>query len=84
MDEQGLKLKYPCQWIYKIIGLDEDHMRSIVSEIIKERACTTIHSRSSRTGKYHCLNLQLQVESDDDRTGIYEALRRHPAIKMVL
>mgnify|MGYP002683373804 CR=1 FL=1 len=35
--ENKLHLEYPCAWIYKIIGTDEDEMRMGVNEIIQDR-----------------------------------------------
>jgi uncharacterized protein len=78
------QLEYPCAWIYKIIGPDVDEMRRAVAEIICDRACKISHSRSSETAKYHCLNVELSVESESHRTALYEALKAHRAIKMVL
>ena len=82
--EQKLNLKYPCAWIYKIIGADPDDMKAAVSKIIQDRACSITHSRSSKTSKYNCLNVEIMVDSESHRKIIYEALKDHPAIKMVL
>jgi len=83
-NERKLQLKYPCAWIYKIIGVDQNDMKSAVSEIIQDRACKITLSRSSETDKYQCLNVEITVESESHRKVIYEALRAHRAIKMVL
>jgi uncharacterized protein len=83
-NEQKLQLRYPCAWIYKIIGADENEMKSAVAEIIQDRACSITLSRSSETAKYHCLNVETTVESESHRKIIYEALKAHRAIKMVL
>lgn len=82
--KEKIELKYPCTWIYKIIGADPNDMKSAVLEIIQDRACTITHSRSSETAKYHCLNVEITVESESHRKTIYEALKAHRAIKMVL
>ena len=82
--ERKLNLKYPCAWIYKIIGVDTGEMKSAVSEIIQDRACSITPSRSSETDKYHSLNVEITVESESHRKIIYEALKAHRAIKMVL
>ena len=82
--ENHLHLKYPCTWVYKIIGADQNDMKSAVHEIIKDRACQITPSRSSETSKYHCLNVETIVEGESHRKEIYEALRAHRAIKIVL
>jgi len=79
-----LQLDYPCPWIYKIIGSDENEMRRAVEEIICDRAYKISHSRSSEKSKYHCLNIELSVESESHRTSLYEALKSHRAVKIVL
>jgi uncharacterized protein len=87
MDEKKknhLHLKYPCTWVYKIIGVDQNDMKSAVLEIIHDRACQITPSRSSKTSKYHSLNVETIVEDESHRKDIYEALRAHRAIKIVL
>ena len=82
--EQKLHLEYPCKWIYKIIGTDEDQMRCAVKEILRDRNYSISHSRSSETAKYHCLNVELLVESENQRKSFYDTLKAHPAIKIIL
>lgn len=82
--EKKLEIEYPCAWIYKIIGSDQEDMTAAVSEIIQDRACSITLSRSSETARYHCLNVEVTVESDSHRQIIYEALKSHRAIKIVL
>ena len=79
-----VQMEYPCPWVYKIIGSDADEMRRAVSEIIRDRACKVSLSRSSATAKYHCLNVELPVESESHRKALYEALKAHRAVKLVL
>ena len=81
---QKLKLTYPCPWVYKIIGPNADEMRRAVAEIIRDRPCKISVSRSSSSEKYHCLNVELSVESESHRTALYEELKKNPAVKLVL
>jgi len=82
--EQKLQLEYPCPWVYKIIGPDKDQMMIAVAEIIRDCKYKISPSRSSKTAKYSCLNVELTVESESQRTAFYETLKVHRAIKMVL
>ena len=82
--KQKLHLEYPCSWIYKIIGADPDDLKSAVCEIIRDRQCRVTLSRQSETSKYICLNVELTVESESHRLDLYEALKAHRAIKLVL
>jgi len=83
-DEEKIKLKYPCAWIYKIIGVDQGAMESAIGEIIQDRVFIITVSRRSAKGKYLSLNVEVTVESESHRQIIYESLRSHPAIKIVL
>ena len=82
--EKKLNLKYPCSWIYKIIGVEPNEMKSAVSEVIQDRNYSITLSRQSQNAKYHCLNVEITVESDSHRKIIYEALKAHRAIKIIL
>lgn len=82
--ENKLQLRYPCPWIYKIIGTDPDEMKSAVGEIIRDRACSITLSRQSEKAKYICLDVEVMVESESHRQTIYEFLKSHRAIKIIL
>jgi putative lipoic acid-binding regulatory protein len=82
--KKKLHLEYPCLWIYKVIGTNQDEMKSAVREIIRDSPCKTSLSRESETAKYTCLDVELTVESEFHRTALYEALKAHRAIKLVL
>ena len=78
-----VKIKYPCQWLYKVIGSDQGQLRLAVAEIIRHECDISFSNRSSK-GKYLCLNLELTVQSEEERNSIYTALKEHPSIKIVL
>ena len=82
--KRKVQLEYPCPWVYKIIGPDADEMRHAVAEIICDRSYKITPSRSSETAKYHCLNVELSVESESHRTTLHEALKAHRAVKIIL
>ncbi|HQL01517.1 MAG TPA: DUF493 domain-containing protein, partial [Smithellaceae bacterium] len=79
-----LKMDYPARWIYKLVGPDPDAMRQAVAALIADRRYTLTLSRQSRTAKYTCLNLELNVESESHRLDLYESLKRLPSVKIVL
>ncbi len=79
-----LHLEYPCQWIYKIIGTNQDEMQTAVAEIIQDRPCKVSFSRISETARYISLNVELVVESESHRMELYSAFKAHRAIKIVL
>ena len=83
-ENRKLELEYPCSWKYKVVGAERKALEAAIHSVILERAHTLEHSKASKTGKYISLNLDLIVHNEDDRTFIYEALKAHDDVKMVL
>ncbi len=83
-ENRKLELEYPCSWKYKIIGAERKKLEEAIHSVILERAHTLKHSNASKTGKYVSLNLDLIVQNEDERTFLFEALKAHQDIKMVL
>ena len=79
-----LELTYPSAWSYKLIGHEKEAMKKAIHDVIVEREHKLVHSNVSKTGKYISMNLDLLVHNEDDRNFIYEALKAHQNIKMVL
>lgn len=84
MGKRKAHFDYPCTWVYKVIGSDQESMKRAVAEIIGGETCSIQLSNSSKTGKYHCLDVELVVSSEEHRVSIYDCLRKHPEIKIVL
>lgn len=79
-----LDLTYPCSWSYKLIAGEKEALEKAIHEVILEREHKLTHSKNSKGGKYISMNLDLLVHNEDDRNFIYEALKAHQHIKMVL
>ena len=77
-------IDYPCQWGYKVIGTDEKVLRSAITEVVQNISHSITPSNRSASGKYICLDVEILVLNEDQRLTIYESLRRHPAVKIVL
>ena len=82
--KQKLELEYPTLWNYKVIGLEKQAIKQAIKDVILEREHTLKHSNKSKTGKYISMNLEIIVTSDDERNFIFESLKTHTNIKMVL
>lgn len=83
--KEKLELTYPCSWTYKLIGYEKEAIQRAIHDVITEgREHDLTHSNASKTGKYVSMNLDLLVHNEDDRNFIYEALKAHQHIKMVL
>jgi len=79
-----VELTYPCSWSYKLIGHEKEAIEKAIHDVILEREHTLNHSNNSKTGKYISMNLDLIIQNEDERNFIYEALKKHSNIKMVL
>jgi len=92
-----LELTYPCSWAYKLIAGEKEALEKAIHDVILEReqkvngearetalGYKLTHSKNSKGGKYISMNLELLVHNEDDRNFIYEALKAHQNIKMVL
>jgi len=95
--DKKVELTYPCQWAYKLIAGEKEALEEAIHEVILEReqkvngeareaalGYKLTHSKNSKGGKYISMNLELLVHNEDDRNFIYEALKAHQNIKMVL
>ncbi|WP_455757379.1 HP0495 family protein [Sulfurimonas sp.] len=82
--EKKLELDYPCSWSYKLIGYEKKAIQKAIHEVILEREHNLKHSNNSKTGKYVSMNLDLIIQNEDERNFIYQALKAHQNIKMVL
>jgi putative lipoic acid-binding regulatory protein len=77
-------MEYPCPWIYKIIGGNQEELKAAAAQVMRDRAYTVSLSSCSAKGKYHCLNVQVLVPSEAVRLALYESLRSHPSVMLVL
>ncbi len=84
LQDKQLELEYPCNWCYKVIANEKKTLQNAVKDIVSEREHKLTDSNSSKTGKYVSMNLDLIVHNEDDRKFIYDALKQHQDIKMVL
>jgi uncharacterized protein len=78
------EIKYPCRWVYKLFGTDQDRMREAVGQIMAGADYTLTLSHSSKHKRYHCMNLDIQVMSEQDRTEIFQALSSHQGFVHIL
>jgi len=82
--DKKVVIEYPSSWTYKLIGHEKEAIKKAIHDVIVERDHNLKHSNKSKTGKYVSMNLEIVITSDDERNFIYEALKAHQNIKMVL
>ena len=78
------QIEYPITWSYQLIGSDGARMREAVASIVAARAHTLELSKTSRTGKYCSLRLEIEVADEADRLALFQALATHAAVRFVL
>jgi len=78
------EIDYPCTWVYKVIGEDCTLLKDIIVSACAPEKVKISHSHTSSKGKYHSLNAELVVADETVRLAIYENLKQHPAVKIVL
>ncbi|MBU0728200.1 MAG: DUF493 domain-containing protein [Proteobacteria bacterium] len=81
--EKKEAVTYPCAWQYKVIGMEIEELRQVIIQAVGDGE-QVFHSNSSSNGKYHCLNLEITVQSQEVRDSIYCLLKKHAGVKMVL
>ena len=79
-----LILDYPCPWVYKLIGNDGEMLRAAIGEILKGREHLVTPSRTSRSGKYLSLDVEVVVRDEAERNAFHVAFKGHQAVVMVL
>ena len=84
LEGKKLELEYPCNWCYKVIASEKEALQNAVKDIVDQREHKLTDSNQSKSGKYVSMNLDMLVHNEDDRQFIYDALKKHNDIKMVL
>lgn len=77
-------IDYPCTWVYKVIGEDCSLLKDEIVAACFPLPVKISHSHASSKGKYHSLNAELEVSSEEIRLKVYETLKCSPAVKIIL
>jgi putative lipoic acid-binding regulatory protein len=78
------EIEYPCTWVYKVIGEDCSLLKDVIVSACSPLPVKISHSHASSKGKYHSLNAELEVPSEEVRLKVYENLKCSPAVKIIL
>lgn len=76
-------ITYPCLWLYKVIGEDAAALARAINTVCPAPS-VIIPSKTSSGGKYCSLNVEVEVADEAARLAIYQNLKNHLAVKMVL
>ncbi|MFV0438641.1 MAG: DUF493 domain-containing protein [Desulfopila sp.] len=77
-------IEYPCTWVYKVIGEDPTLLNEVILTACAPAPVRITPSHTSSGGKYHSVDATLVVDSEEMRLQIYEVLKSHPGVKVVL
>lgn len=77
-------IEYPCPWLFKVIGYGFQEIEQDIKKVVGEAAITVTSSHVSPGGKYHSVNLEMEVVSEEHRLAIYRKLGDCDAVKVVL
>ena len=79
---------YPCSFPIKIMGARVDGFAEAISALVREHAPdfdpASLEMRPSRNGNYLGLTVTITATSREQLDGLYQALTRHPMVKVVL
>jgi uncharacterized protein len=78
------EIEYPCIWVYKVIGEDCSLLKDIIVSACSPLPVKISHSNTSSKGKYHSLDAELEVPTEEVRLKVYETLKSCPAVKIIL
>ena len=78
------EIDYPCPWLFKVIGLSCREIERAIEEVVGVSSYSITYSNVSTSGKYHSLNLEMEVISEEHRLGLYQNLADHDSIKVVI
>lgn len=84
MEDQTLNLNYPCEWEYRVIGSDSTLLDEAIKDVMGARVFQCREGRQSDGGKWTTKVVTLEVQDEAERIGLYEELRTHEAVKIVL
>jgi putative lipoic acid-binding regulatory protein len=77
-------IDYPCNWSYRVIGIDEPKMRQAVAEVIGDVPHDLTTGNASSGSKYVSLGLETRVDDEAQRLRLFQRLSSHPDIRFVI
>ena len=84
MDDQKVKIEYPCDWNYKIIINTHCKIKHIVENVVGDRTYKVGKSNNSKDKTYVSYKVSLLVHSEEDRVGLFHEFKKEDCVKIVL
>ena len=79
-----MKIEYPIEWKYKVIGKDRDILIQTIDRILENREYRLQNSKTSSKGKYISLQVSTIVQSEEERNTIFQNLQKEKDIFFVI
>ena len=80
----AVKLDYPLEYAFKIMGLAGDdfaeHARRLVERVVGAAPPEQVVVRASAQGKYHSVTVKTLLVSEEQRRAVYQALHDDPRV----
>jgi putative lipoic acid-binding regulatory protein len=83
-DKTGPEIEYPTRWGYRIVGTSEADIRAYVHNLLADVEYELVLARQSSGGRYISLHLNLVVQDEAQRLGIFDHLVQHEAVRFVV
>lgn len=84
--EMNSELKFPLTCHYRIIALDQPHMKFVIETVVMSLDATSVivEGRKSAGGKYLSFGFDMNVNSREEMNRFDKELRNIEGVKMVL
>ena len=88
MTNKKTLIEFPCLFPIKIIGNNTPNFENEIINIAQEHDPSLmrnqVRTQLSNEGKYRSLSITVNVQDQQSLDALYQALTKHPEIKMVL
>ena len=85
---EEFELTFPCDYGFKVIGLDEDNFKYFVMQVfsrhIPDVSSESFSTKKSRENTYLSVSVSFLAESRAQVSALYEELGADPRVKFVL
>lgn len=83
------KIEFPCAgYTIRVMGEASEHFRAHVVEVFERHAPDfdrgSVRVRPSRNGRFESVNIAITATGVEQLQAIFDDLKKHPAVQMVL
>lgn len=88
-ESASVKIEFPCEgYLIKIVGEASLDYESLVLATVEEHAPgfdrSTVSVRNSKNGRYQSVTVQITATGEPQLKAMFEDLKQHPQVRMVL